>query len=82
MSHTPHELRDEFPDAQDILHHLKTTNAHFSALAERYHVVNREIHRIEAEVELSSDARAEDLKKQRLLLMDEISQWVETANAA
>jgi uncharacterized protein YdcH (DUF465 family) len=45
-------------------------------------VVNREIHRIEAEVEPSSDARAEDLKKQRLLLMDEISQWVETANAA
>lgn len=82
MSHTPHELRDEFPDAQDILHQLKTTNAHFAMLADRYHDVNREIHRIEAEVEAASDARAEDLKKQRLKLIDEISQLVATAKAA
>ncbi|MBU6251715.1 MAG: DUF465 domain-containing protein [Alphaproteobacteria bacterium] len=82
MSHTPHELRDEFPDAYDILHELKTTNAHFAALADRYHDVNREIHRIEAEVEPASDAHAEDLKKQRLKLIDEISQLVASAKAA
>ncbi|MFM8500021.1 MAG: YdcH family protein [Chakrabartia sp.] len=79
---SPYLMQVPVPDAQDILHHLKTTNAHFAALAERYHVVNREIHRIEAEVEPSSDARTEDLKKQRLLLIDEISQRVETAKAA
>jgi uncharacterized protein YdcH (DUF465 family) len=82
VSHTPHELRDEFPDAHDVLHNLKTTNAHFVTLADRYHDVNREIHRIEADVEAASDARAEDLKKQRLKLLDEIAVLVNSARAA
>ncbi|MFM7027772.1 MAG: YdcH family protein [Chakrabartia sp.] len=82
MSHTPHELRDEFPDAHEILHDLKTHNAHFAALADRYHDLNREVHRIEAEVEAASDARAEDLKKERLKLLDEIAQMVSAAKAA
>lgn len=82
MSHTPHELRDEFPDAHDVLHDLKASNAHFAMLAERYHSVNREIHRIEAEVDAASDARAEELKKQRLKLLDEIAILVSSAQAA
>lgn len=82
MSHTPHELRDEFPDAVDVLHQLKTGNAHFATLADRYHDVNREIHRIESEVEAASDERAEALKKQRLALLDEISVMVSKAVAA
>ncbi|MBE5074061.1 DUF465 domain-containing protein [Erythrobacteraceae bacterium E2-1 Yellow Sea] len=71
--HTPHELHDEFPDDGDLLHRLKMEDAHFQKLAEKYHEVNREIHRIESEVEAASDERAEDLKKQRLALVDEIS---------
>ena len=82
MSHTPHDLRNEFPDAVEVLHQLKLTNTHFSTLADRYHDVNREIHRIESEVEAASDARTEELKKQRLALLDEISQLVTTASAA
>lgn len=76
MSHTPHELHDEFPESGDILHKLKVENAHFQTLSERYHGVNREIHRIEAGVEASSDERSEDLKKQRLSLLDEIGQMI------
>lgn len=82
MSHTPHELRDEFPDAVDILHQLKTGNAHFTTLADRYHDVNREIHRIESEVDAASDDRMDALKKQRLALLDEISEMVSKAAAA
>lgn len=81
MSHTPHELRDEFPDAVDVLHELKTANAHFATLADRYHDVNREIHRIESEVDAASDEHTEALKKQRLSLLDEISGMVSTAKA-
>ncbi len=76
MSHTPHELHDEFPEAADILHKLKVENAHFHTLSERYHTINREIHRIESGVEASSDERAEDLKKQRLSLLDEIGHMI------
>jgi len=73
MTHVPHELHEEFPDATDALHRLKMENAHFTKLADEYHEVNREIHRIEADVEAASDARAEDLKKRRLALKDEIA---------
>jgi uncharacterized protein YdcH (DUF465 family) len=81
MSNTPHELSDEFPNDHDVLHELKLNNTHFVTLAERYHDVNGEIHRIEAEVEAASDEYAETLKKQRLALLDEISGIVAQARS-
>lgn len=79
MSHTPHELHAEFPDAGEILHDLKMGNAHFNKLAEQYHETNREIHRIESGVEPASDDRAEALKKTRLHLIDEIAGMIAKA---
>ena len=55
MSHTPHELHEEFPEAVDKLHALKLSDHHFARLSERYHEINREIHRIETNVEPASD---------------------------
>jgi len=79
MTHVPHELHEEFPEAGEALHKLKVENAHFAKLADEYHEINREIHRIEADVEAASDARAEDLKKRRLALKDEIAQMIRAA---
>lgn len=73
MSHVPHELHDEFPEYVQKLHDLKVSDAHFARLSEDYHEVNREIHRIEAEIEPTSDAYLEDQKKKRLMLLDQIS---------
>ncbi|MBL8670202.1 MAG: DUF465 domain-containing protein [Alphaproteobacteria bacterium] len=73
MSHTPHELHDEFPDQAGSIHALKTTNRHFERLAEEYHAVNREIHRIEAGLVGVDGYHAEELKKRRLKLKDEIA---------
>jgi uncharacterized protein len=73
MSYTPHELADIFPDDTDVIHSLKAENAHFANLADQHHEVNRAIHRIEAEIEPASDAHAVELKKQRLVLQDEIA---------
>ena len=72
MSHVPHELAEDFPDQIEKLHMLKMNNAHFAKLAEEYHVVNREIHRIESDIEPASDARAIELRKKRMVLKDEI----------
>lgn len=80
MTHVPHELHEEFPEAGEILHKLKLENSHFAKLADEYHEVNREIHRIEADVEAASDARAEDLKKRRLALKDEIAGLIEASS--
>ncbi|MCL9982369.1 MAG: DUF465 domain-containing protein [Erythrobacter sp.] len=76
-AHTPHELHDEFPHDADALHRLKVSNAHFVELAERHHVVNREIHRIAAEIDAASDERLETLKRERLHLLDEIAAMIE-----
>ncbi|SHL64810.1 YdcH family protein [Roseibium suaedae] len=73
MSHVPHELHEEFPQAVEALRTLKTSNAHFARLADEYHEVNREIHRIESEVAPASDQALEELKKQRLNLKDQIA---------
>lgn len=76
MSHVPHELSEEFPEAVEKLHDLKVGNAHFAKISDEYHDVNREIHRIEAEVEPTSDEYLEDLKKKRLSLKDQVAEML------
>lgn len=70
---TPHELDEEFPAAKAKIHDLKTSDRHFAKLAEAYHEVNRTIHRMETDVEPTSDETLEGLKKKRLALKDEIA---------
>jgi uncharacterized protein YdcH (DUF465 family) len=81
MSHVLHDLHAEFPNDNDILHALKLSDGHFRTVSDRYHDVNKEIHRIEAEVEPASDERNEELKKQRLSLLDEVATMISKAKA-
>jgi uncharacterized protein YdcH (DUF465 family) len=82
MSHVLHDLHAEFPDDGEILHELKVSNRHFRTVSDRYHDVNKEIHRIESEVEAASDERSEGLKKQRLHILDEVAAMISKAKAA
>ncbi len=82
MSHVLHDLHAEFPEDGDTLHQLKVTDQHFQTVSDRYHDINKEIHRIEAEVEAASDERSEELKKQRLQLLDEVAAMIAKAKAA
>jgi uncharacterized protein len=72
MSHTPHELAEEFPDHHAKLHALKLSDAHFAKLSDAYHEVNRRIHRAETRVEPIDGLEEEMLRKKRLSLKDEI----------
>ncbi|MCT4610208.1 MAG: YdcH family protein [Pelagimonas sp.] len=72
MSHTPHELAEEFPEFADKLHALKTSDAHFAKLADQYHDLNRQIHRAETNVEPMEQLAEEQLRKQRGALKDQI----------
>jgi uncharacterized protein YdcH (DUF465 family) len=72
MSHTPHELAEEFPDKVDAMHALKTSDAHFARLADEYHEVNRAVHRAETNVEPMDDLAEVELRKKRAALKDEI----------
>lgn len=73
MSHVHHKLHDEFPQAAAALHRLKLESPHFNTIAERYGSLNRDINRIEAGIEAGSDQRVEIMKKQRLVLLDQVS---------
>jgi hypothetical protein len=72
MSHTPHELAEEFPEHVARMHALKLENAHFARLADAYHELNRAIHRAETNIEPVDSMTEETMRKRRLRLKDEI----------
>ena len=81
MSHTPHELAEEFPQAVDLIHKLKMEDAHFARLAEEYHEVNRTVHRAETLVEPMSEEHEQELRRKRMVLKDEIAAILARAEA-
>ena len=76
MSHTPHELSEEFPEQGQRIHELKQADAHFAELVDEYHEVNRTVHRMETEVEPVATPTEEDARKKRLALKDKIAAYL------
>ena len=76
MSHTPHELAEEFPEHAEKMHNLKTSDAHFAKLFDEYHTINRQVHRAETNVEPLEELFETDLRKQRAALKDEIYRYL------
>jgi uncharacterized protein len=78
MSHTPHELADEFPNAAEKIHLLKAHDPHFATLVEDYHAVNRQVHRAETRVEPMTEAAESALRHRRAHLKDNIARLLAT----
>lgn len=72
MSHTPHELHEEFPAHTARLSALKTSDPTFAAMADRYHDLNRAIHRAETDIEPLSDEHMVEMRRDRMQLKDKI----------
>lgn len=72
MQQEHHDLVHEFPEYREEIHRLKTSNEHFKELFDAYHKIDREVYRVEYNIEPRSDIEMEDLKKRRLLLKDEL----------
>lgn len=72
MSHTPHELHEEFPDLSDRITEMKLSDAHFARLAEEYHEINRAVHRAETNIEPMEEMAEVEMRKKRGALKDEI----------
>jgi uncharacterized protein len=79
MSHTPHELMEEFPNQTEALHRLKLENAHFAKLCDSYHEVNRAIHRAETNIEPVAETVETQMRRERMVLKDEIAQMLSAA---
>lgn len=67
-----HDLAHEFPEFKEKIHQFKMSDAHFANLYNQYQEVDKEIFRIEEEIEVRSDEFVEELKKRRLALKDEL----------
>ncbi|MTI00685.1 YdcH family protein [Roseibium sp. RKSG952] len=72
MSHTPHELAEEFPDKVELMSQLKQSDAHFARLSDEYHEINRTVHRAETNIEPMEELAEVELRKKRAALKDEI----------
>lgn len=81
MINESHDLAHEFPEYRQAIHDCKMNNQHFAKLFDEYHDVARAIYRIEAGIENTSDEHAENLKKKRLKLKDELYAILQKAAA-
>ena len=67
-----HDLATEFPELKEKLHALKTSDTHFAKLYAEYQELDKEICRIEEDIEPASEDRIEQLKTRRVYLKDEL----------
>ena len=72
MSNTPHELAEEFPGSAEKMSALKQPEAHFEKFFEQYHEINCAVHRAETNVEPTSDDQMTDIRKQRMVIKDQM----------
>ncbi len=66
------DLAQEFPEFKDRIHQLKVSDPEFVKLYQEYQDVDKEVYRIEEQIETRSDTYTEDLKKKRALLKDQL----------
>lgn len=67
-----HDLAHEFPEHREKIHNLKLGNAHFAKLFDAYHVVTKEVERLEGKGIPVSDETLEKQKKERIALKDQL----------
>ncbi|MBE7445729.1 MAG: YdcH family protein [Planctomycetia bacterium] len=72
MQNEHHGLVHEFPEYREKIHNLKMTDGHFKKLFDDYHNLDKEVYRVENNIEPRSDEATEELKKRRLFLKDEL----------
>ena len=77
-----HDLVHELPEHRETIHTLKIENAHFARLFDQYHQLDKEIRRAEQEIDVISDEHAEELKRKRLALKDELFAMIRKHEAA
>ncbi len=76
-----HDLVHEFPEFREQIHALKMQDHHFARLFREYEELDKEIFRIEEQIETPSDQYLEECKKRRLALKDTLYAMLQKAAA-
>ncbi len=61
-----------FPEYRDLITKLKTTDHHFTRLFDQHNALDQKITNMENHVEQGSPVEIENLKKEKLLLKDQL----------
>lgn len=61
-----------FPEFRDLITQLKMTDAHFLRLFEKHNELDQQVRDLEANATSSAHDQIETLKKEKLLLKDQI----------
>ena len=76
-------MRDSmFPEYRELITKLKTTDRHFSHLFDKHNNLDAKILRMEDHKEPSTPEQIETLKKEKLLLKDQIYAVLKKASAS
>ena len=67
-----HDLAHEFPNLVEKMREMKLKNAHFGKLFTQYDELNHQILALEGKGTPVTDETMEDMKKQRVVVKDEI----------
>lgn len=61
-----------FPEFRDLITQLKTSDHHFQRLFEQHNALDQRIQNMETHIEPGTPAQIEGLKKEKLLLKDQL----------
>ncbi|MDP4591006.1 MAG: YdcH family protein [Burkholderiaceae bacterium] len=61
-----------FPEFRELISKLKTTDHHFSRLFDKHNGIDNEIKKLETQIPAGSHEEIENLKKEKLLLKDQL----------
>ena len=70
-----------FPEYRDLITQLKTTDHHFMRLFEQHNVLDQRIKNMESRIETGTHEEIELIKKEKLLLKDQLYAILKKASA-
>ncbi|MFN3957493.1 MAG: YdcH family protein [Tepidimonas ignava] len=70
-----------FPEYRDLISKLKTTDTHFARLFDKHNELDERIQRMEQGIEPGTHEQIETLKKEKLLLKDQLYELLRKAAA-
>lgn len=80
MSVEHHSLVSELPEHAEKIHELKTQDAHFRRLFDEYHDLDKQVYRMDKDIEPTSDEVMDEAKQRRLALKDELLRLLRAAD--
>ena len=70
-----------FPEHRELISRLKTSDHHFAKLFDKHNALDQKIQNMEAGTEAATHAEIEGLKKEKLLIKDQIYALLKKAGA-